>query len=223
MTQKLKTTALTIAVACIVAGLPLKGVAQDAKIAVVNTQELTLASEEGKIVGEKLQKRLDVIRGEMDKLRKDIEDKENNLRTRERLLSPQAKANVASDIEADKTRFERKAQDYEKEMNEMQATLLSPITDKVRVELSNFVNEKGYTLVIDLSAENPNIVWANERNNITKDVLARLNESYKRSGGAPAAQPAAAPKPAATTPPASTTPPAAPRPTTTPAAPPANK
>lgn len=212
MTQKLKTTALAIAVASVVLCLPPKGVAQDAKIAFVDTQELTLGSEEGKVAGEKLQKRLDVIRTEMDKLRKEIEDKENNLRSRERLLNAGAKASATREIEDEKTKFERKAQDYEKEMNELQSTLISPIANKVREELAAYVKEKGFTLVLDLAAEEQNIVWHNSANNVTKDVLVRLNENFKRSGGAPAAAPAAAPnKPPATpqpgaTPPAITTP-----------------
>ena len=206
MTQQLKTTVLAIAVASIALCLPLKGVAQDARIAFVDTQELTLGSEEGKVAGDKLQKRLDVIRMEMDKLRKDIEDKEASLRARERLLNPQTKDAEQRKIEADKVNFERKAQDYEKEMNEMQSVLIAPIADKVRAELGAFVKEKGYTLVLDLAAEEPNIVWANQANNVTKEVLVRLNENFKRSGGAPAAAPAAAPKPPAQPQPGNTPP-----------------
>jgi Skp family chaperone for outer membrane proteins len=202
MNQHFKTTALTIAVACVVVCLPQKGVAQDSKIAVVNTRTLTLMSEEGKIAGDKLQKRLDVIRTEMDKLRKDIEDKDNNLRTRERLLSAQAKAALAKDIDDAKFKFDQKAQVYEKEMNEMQAELLDPIADKIRLELQSFVSEKAFTIVIDL-ADDSNVVWANASNDITKDLLVRVNENFKRAGGAPAA-PAAGPAAATPKPPAST-------------------
>jgi Skp family chaperone for outer membrane proteins len=206
MTQYLRTTTLAMAIACIVVCLPQKGVAQDSKIAVVNTRTLTLMSDEGKVASDKLQKRLDVIRTEMDKLRKDIEDKDNNLRTRERLLSAQAKASLSKDIEDSKFRFDQKAQVYEKEMNELQGELLDPIAEKIRGELQAFVNEKSYTLVVDL-AEDSNVVWANAGNDITKDVLVRVNENFKKSGGttAPAAAPAVAPastpkNPAATTP-----------------------
>jgi Skp family chaperone for outer membrane proteins len=224
MNQHFKTTTLAIAVACVVFCLPEKGVAQDSKIAVVNTRTLTLMSDEGKIAGDKLQKRLDVIRTEMDKLRKEIEEKDNNLRTRERLLSAQAKATLAKDIDDSKFKFDQKAQIYEKEMNEMQAELLDPIADKIRVELQSFVNEKGYTLVIDV-ANDSNVVWANANNEVTKDVLVRVNESFKRSGGVPAPVPAAPKAPAATAP--ATTPPAGQRSPAatpgTPATPPAQK
>lgn len=220
MNLRLKTTALTIAVACIVVCLPLNGVAQDVRIAVIDTRALTLMSDEGKVAGEKLQKRLDVIRAEMDKLRKEIEDKENTLRTRDRLLSAAAKTALSNDITSDKTKFERKAQDYEKEMNEMQNALIDPIAAKARTEIAAYVNEKGFMLLVDLAAENPNIVWANEANDITKDVLVRVNESFKKSGGAaaPPAAPPAAPAAAPATPPRTTPPAATPGATPTPPA-----
>jgi len=180
MTHYLRTTTLAMAIASTVFCMPQKGVAQDAKIAIVNTRTLTLMSDEGKIAGDKLQKRLDVIRTEMDKLRKDIEDKDNNLRTRERLLSAQAKASLSKDIEDSKFRFDQKAQVYEKEMNELQGELLDPIAEKIRGELQAFVNEKSYTLVVDL-AEDSNVVWANAGNDITKDVLVRVNEANSPS------------------------------------------
>ena len=215
MIQQLKTTVLAIAVASIVLCLPLKGVAQDARIAFVDTQELTLGSDEGKVAGDKLQKRLDVIRVEMDKLRKDIEDKENSLRARERILTAASKTSEQRKIDDEKVAFERKAQDYEKEMNELQSTLISPIADKVRVELAAYVKEKGYTLVLDLAAEDANIVWANQANNVTKEVLVRLNENFKRSGGVPATStPAAAPKPPAQPQPGATPPALTPTPGT---------
>jgi Skp family chaperone for outer membrane proteins len=50
--------------------------AQASKIAVVDVQALTLASDEGKSVNDKLDKRIQAITAEMDKARKDIEAKE---------------------------------------------------------------------------------------------------------------------------------------------------
>jgi Skp family chaperone for outer membrane proteins len=215
MSQNLRVLALMIAAAAVVVCLPARGTAQDARIALVDTQELTLMSDEGKVANEKLQKRFLVIQAEMDKLRKDIEAKEEGLRTRERLLSASAKAQHTREIEDDNKKFERKSEDYQKEMNDMQVELIDPVARKVRTELQTFVGEKGYTILVDLSAENGNIVWFNPNNEITKEVMVRINENFKRSGGAAAAAPAATPaaKPPTTTTPAATTP----APTTQPA------
>ena len=48
-------------------------------------EALTITSDEGKAVNEKTEKRIQAIGTEMDKLRKDIEDKEERLRTQDRV------------------------------------------------------------------------------------------------------------------------------------------
>jgi Skp family chaperone for outer membrane proteins len=199
MSQQLKTAALSVALLCIAFCLPLSGMAQDAKIAVVDTQALTLASDEGKIAGEKIEKRIAVMTAEMDKARKDIEDKQTRLRTQDRLMSAAAKTQLEGEIKSDQVKFDRKSEDYQKEIEEMQTSLMNPIAAKVQAELATWVNEHSYDLLIDLSVESSNVVWANEANNITKAVMVRVNESFKKAAAAapPAATP---PKPPATPP-----------------------
>jgi Skp family chaperone for outer membrane proteins len=203
MTLKWKIAVLTIVMAWIVVCLPQNGLAQDAKIAVIDVQTLTLMSDEGKAVSEKLEKRYQEISAEMQKTQKEIEEKETRLRTQDRVMSATAKAQLAKDIEAAKIVFDRRNQDYQKEMNDLQNELISPVAAKAQQELSAYIEEKGFTLVMDLSAEQGNIVWVNPGNEITPDVMKRLNENYKASGGKPRAAPAATPpKPPAPTPPA---------------------
>ena len=195
----MKSAVLTVVLLCL-AGLPQDGVAQNAKIAVIDTEAITLMSDEGKAANEKIEKRVQVMTSEMDKLRKDFEAKENDLRTRERLMSATAKTQLQKEIEDAKIRFERKSQDYQKEIDEMQSALMKPIADKIQKELAAFVNEKGFDLLIDLSVQPGNVVWANPGNDITKEVLARVNDTFKKSGGAAAAP--ADTKPSAAAPPA---------------------
>jgi Skp family chaperone for outer membrane proteins len=196
MSQQMKTSVLTLALLCITFCLPQNGQAQDAKIAVVDTQALTIASDEGKAVNEKIEKRIQAMGTEMEKLRKDIEGKEERLRTQDRVMSATLKAQLQGEIKEDQIKFERKNQDYQKEIEEMQNQIFGPIAAKVKVELGTYVNEMGYHLLIDISAENGNVVWANEANNITKQVMVRMNDAYKKAGGAASAA-AAPPAPAA--------------------------
>jgi len=212
MTQNFKATVLTIVVAAIVVCLPQFGLAQVAKIAVVDVQALTLGSDEGKALGDRLEKRYQEISAELQKAQKDIEEKEKRLQTQDRLMSATAKAQLAKEIESAKVVFDRKNQDYQKEMDDLQKDLLAPVASKAQEMLAHYVEEKGFTLLIDVSAEQGNIVWANPANNVTADVMKLLNEAYKKSpppAAAPASTPStqqkapapvAPPKPPATTP-----------------------
>jgi outer membrane protein len=197
MSQQMKTSVLTIALMCITFCLPQNGMAQDAKIAVVDTQALTVGSDEGKAVNDKIEKRIQAMGTEMEKLKKDIEGKEERLRTQDRVMSATLKAQLQSEIKEDQVKFERKNQDYQKEIEEMQNQMFGPIASKVKTELATYVNEMGYHLLIDISAENGNIVWANAANDITKQVMARMNDAYKKAGGAASAAAATTPAPAA--------------------------
>jgi Skp family chaperone for outer membrane proteins len=197
MTRFLKTAALTMVLAVIVLYFPQNGLAQDAKIATVDVQALTLMCDEGKAIGERLEKRYQEISAELQKEQKAIEEKETRLRTQDRLMSATAKAQLAKEVDDAKIVFDRKNQDYQKEMDDLQRDLLSPVAAKVQQELSAFVNEKGYTLLVDLSAAEGNVVWHNPANDITREVMARLNAAYKSSPAAAAPAPAAtAPTPA---------------------------
>jgi Skp family chaperone for outer membrane proteins len=196
MSQQMKTSVLTLALLCITFCLPQNGQAQDARIAVVDTQALTIASDEGKAVNEKIEKRIQAMGAEMEKLRKDIDGKEERLRTQDRVMAATLKAQLQSEIKEDQIKFERKNQDYQKEIEQMQNDMFGPIANKVKAELATYVSEVGFHLLIDISAENGNVVWYNPGNDITKQVMARMNDAYKKAGGA-ASTAAAPPAPAA--------------------------
>jgi outer membrane protein len=185
------------------------GLAQELKIAVVDIEALTLTSDEGKSINDKLKKRYDEIVAVMSKLQKDIEDKETRLKTQDRVMSATAKAALSKEIETDKITFDRKNQDYQKEITDYQNELLDPVAGKAQAMLQAYIKEKTYSMVVDLSAEKGNIVWANPANDITQDVIKRLNDEYRKAVPAsPAAtRPAAtAPAPGVPRPPAAGTP-----------------
>jgi hypothetical protein len=114
-------------------------------------------------------------------------------------LSAAAQQAITREIENLKVNFDRKNQDYQKEMMDYQNELMDPIAAKAQVMLQKYIKEKAFTLVIDLSAENGNIVWSNPANDITQDVIKLLNDEFKKTAGGAATTPAAA-RPAAANP-----------------------
>ena len=133
----------------------------------------------------------------MGKLQQGIEKKENDLKTQDRVMSATAKAALAKEIESDKINFDRKNQDYQKEMMDYQNELLDPVAAKAQAMLQAYIKENTFSIVIDLSAEKGNVVWGNPANDITQNVLKRLNDEYKKTG---AAAPGPAQRPAASAP-----------------------
>src|SRR5262245_33682845 len=124
--------------------LPANGLAQDLKLAVVDIEALTLTSDEGKAANTKLKARYDEIVGIMSKLQKDIEDKETRLKTQDRVMSATAKAQLSRDIDNDKIAFDRKNQDYQKEIMELQNELLDPAAGKAQAMLQIYIKENNF-------------------------------------------------------------------------------
>ena len=52
--------------------------------------------------------------------------------------------------------------------------------EKVAVYLKDFAKKKGYKMVLSYSKSNPNILFADESLDVTKEVVAGLNEAYKK-------------------------------------------
>src|SRR5688572_3322729 len=174
MTRLTKTALLTVALLCARVGM-----AQDAKIAIVDMQRLALGTEEGKKASEKLEKRYQEISTIMQGLQKSIEDKENTLKTQERALSDTRKAQLAREIDNERKDFTRKNEDYQTELGDMEQQLTGPLLDKANAILSAYIKEKGFTIVFNISTENGNVVWFNRGNDVTDDVIKRINAETK--------------------------------------------
>ena len=189
MSRYLRAAALTIMLGVVC--FPRSVMAQELRLAVVDIETLTFMSDEGKAVNDKLKKRFDEITAIMQKAQKEIEDKETQLRTQDRALSAAAKNTLTRDIANLKKDFDRKKQDYETELAALQDDLIDPVAGKAQAMLQKYIKEKNYTMVLDLSAQEGNIVWSNPANDITQAVIKLLNDEYEKVTPA-AATPAAA-------------------------------
>ena len=112
--------------------LPLGVFAQEAKVAIVNSQEIMMAMPEIAAMQETMKQMNDKYAGEMNiKLR----------RTQE--------------LEDIRQRVENFTQVAQQDMNKKQQELLAPIQDKLRNAIKAVGDEKGYAYIID---NNPGIV-----------------------------------------------------------------
>jgi outer membrane protein len=189
---------------------------QVAKIAVVDFERAVVQSAEGKKSSDKFNATLQSKQADAEKRQKELEDAQRKLQTQERTLNDAAKANLQKDIDRRTTELQRFNEDSQKELQSLRDELLRPIAEKASAILSAIAAEQGYTLIVDVSNPQNNVLWFNPKNDITDLLTRRIDaETAKSSQAAPA--PGSAPvRPVA--PPA-----AAPRPATPGAAPPARR
>jgi hypothetical protein len=110
--------------------------------------------------------------------------------------------------------LQRVNEDAQKELQALRDELLRPIAERATAILNAMASERNYTLVVDISNPENNVIWKNDKNDITAELVKKIDEvtaqeatKAEPSKAAPATSTPAAPRTAA---------PATPRPATTP-------
>jgi len=190
---------------------------QTSRVAVVDFEKAVVESVEGKKSSDKFNSTLQAKQAEGEKRQKELDDAQRKLQTQERTLSDTAKANLQKDIERRTTEFQRYNEDTQKELQSLRDELLRPIAERASAILNAMAVEQGYTLIVDVSNPQNNVVWFNPKNDVTAELTKRIDaEMAKASEAKPAAPATPRPTPPPTAP-RTTTP--APRPTTPPPSP----
>lgn len=151
-----------------------------------------------------LQKKYDPKRQQLKALNDEVEKLTKDLQTQGDKLSDAERATRAKQIDDKKKQLQRDGEDasndFQNEMQEMYQGLASKVYDV----LSNYAQQHGFTLVLDIAQQQTPVLYAVESTNITKPII----DAYNTKSGVPA--PPAGTAPAAPTP-GPTVPKAAPR------------
>ena len=178
------------------------------KIAIIAFQQAVAATNEGqrnfaqlRVKFEPKQAALKAQSDEVDSLKKQLQDAGSTL------SEPERDSRLRTIDEKTKS-LQRSAEDAQNEASTAMNDMYQQLAQKVYAVLDAYSNQNKFTIVLDTSAQQTPVLWANQASDITKAVV----EAYNVKSGVPA-QPAAAAAPAAPRPstPRSTTP----RPSTT--------
>ena len=177
--------------------------AQLSNIAVVDFERAVVESAEGKKSSDKFNATVQAKQADLEKKQREIEDLQKKLQAGTRTLSDSAKADIQRDIDRRNTELQRVNEDAQKEMQALRDELLRPIAQVATQILNAMAAEQGYTLVIDSSNPENNLVFVNPKNDITAELVKRINAATPKEPPKPATAAPATPKPA----PAPATPP----------------
>jgi outer membrane protein len=196
---RLKLSLLAITISTVLAPALVR--AQNAKVAVVDFERAVVESTEGKKSSEKFNATLQAKQADLEKRHKDIDDATKKLQNGARTLSDAAKAELQKDIERKNTQLQRLNDDSQKELQTLRDELLRPIAERATALLNAMAAQDGYTIVIDISNPQTNVVFSNPKNDITAELVKRLDASAPAPpAGQTAAPKSPAPAPGATRP-----------------------
>ena len=167
------------------------------KIAVIGFQAAVARTNEGKRNFADLQKKYLPRENELKSRNDEIENLTKQLQTQSASLSDAARATQARTIDEKKKRLDRDAEDLRttggQEAQEMYNTLASKVYDV----LSNYAQQQGYSVVLDVSQQQSPILYAVQGTDITQAIIDAYNLKSGVPAPPPGSEPAAAPSTAA--------------------------
>jgi len=175
-------------------------VAMDAKIALVNFEQVVLASNEGQVVTANTQKKFEPQKNEIEKLAADVDAMKKQQAA---ATTDEAKAKLLREIDLKEKALNSRAEEAQTAYNAEWQEGLAGVAQKIATTMKKYAADSGFTLLLDVSSQQSNVLWAVPQTDISQAVVDLYN---KQSGiAAPAVQaprataprPTAGPKPAA--------------------------
>jgi Skp family chaperone for outer membrane proteins len=191
---------------------PASNAAAPSRIALINFQQVVLASNEGQTVTLATQKKYEPKKTEIETLSKEVDAKNKALQAAPTTLPDAERASRLQEIDRLTKKLNAEAEEAGQEYNAEWQEALGKVAQKIAAVVNTYADINGYTIVLDVSGQQNNVFWAKDNH---QDISQAVVDAYNKQSGVPA------PAPAAPTPqkPATTTP----RPAVKPATPPPAK
>jgi len=144
-----------------------------AKIAVVNSQDVLEKSIEGKRVLNQLAEQDKKNQDQLAKLDEEIRKLETRLNTQRLTLSEEALLQLNSDLTKKRTERTRLSEDMARDMQELQYRLYTRLQNELIPIIEQIGKEKGFDLILDLGRSGA--VYVNPAIDITEEVIKRYD------------------------------------------------
>ena len=169
--------------------------AVDAKIALINFEQVVLASNEGQTVTLATQKKYEPKKTELERLGAEVDSMKKSLQAAPANLPDDERASRLRAIDAKEKQLNRDAEDAQTAYNTEWQEALGKVAQKIAATMKTYAQTSGFTILLDVSAQSSNVLWALPQTDISQAVV----DAYNKQSGVPAPAPSA-PRPTSTTP-----------------------
>jgi len=140
---------------------------------------------------------------QIDGLSHEVDALKKQLQGAPATLSDADRAAKMKEIDAKEKRLNHDAEDAQTAYNTDLQEAYGKVAAKVSVTLKKYVSDNGFTLLLDVSSQQSNVMWANQSTDVTQAVVTAYNTSSGVAApvpSAPSAPAAARPRPSTTAP-----------------------
>ena len=174
-----------------------------AKVALVAFEQAVFATNEGQKAVQDIQTKYKPKKDQIDTLSHEVDSLKKQLQSAPATLSDADRAAKMKEIDAKEKRLTHDAEDAQTAYNTDLQEAYGKVAAKVSTTLKKYVSDNGYTLLLDVSSQQSNVMWANQSTDVTQAVVTAYNTSSGVAApvpSAPSAPAAARPHPTTTTP-----------------------
>ncbi len=178
--QMVRPSAAVLALAaglCLQAQTPAAAPSSGGKIAVIEIQAAIFQTKEGQKALADLQVKFNPVKTKLESKKAEIAKNEDALRKGQNTLSPEAQQKLARQIDVDTKALNRDTDDANNDLQEENQKLMNDLGGKMYALIAKYAADKGYTVVLDVSAQTTPVVWSSPSNDITRDVIAAYDAS----------------------------------------------
>lgn len=155
-----------------------------AKVGVISMQGALVGTKDGQKASQELETKWAPKKKEMDARGAEISQLEDQMRKGGSLMSEDKRNQTLRDIDEKKKRYERDAQDAQEELNQDQNKVLQSLAQRLYAVVEKYAKDNGYTMIIDVSAQNTPVLYASSGVDITQDIIALYDKTSTNGGPA---------------------------------------
>src|ERR1700756_1119879 len=170
------------------------------KIAVVAFEQAVFATNEGQKAVQDIQTKYKPKKDQIDALSQEVDSLKKQLQNAPATLTDAERATRLKAIDTKEKQLTRQADDAQTAYNADLQEAYGKLAAKVSETLKKYVSENGYTLLLDVSSQQSNVMWANQSTDVTQAVVTAYNAASGVAAPAPTASAPAPAKPRPTTP-----------------------
>ena len=179
--------------------------ASPAKIALVAFDQAVLATNEGQRLIQDIQAKYKPKKDQIDTLSQEVDSLKKQLQSAPATLTDADRATKLKEIDTKEKRLNHDAEAAQTAYNADLQEAYGKLAPKVSAALKKYVSDNGYTLLLDVSSQQSNVMWIGPNIDVTQAVVAAYNASSGVAPPTPSAPAAARPRPATTAPKPATT------------------
>ncbi|WP_263373402.1 OmpH family outer membrane protein [Granulicella aggregans] len=168
-----------------------------AKIALIAFEQSVFATNEGQVSVQAVQKKYEPKKAQIDTLAQEVDSLKKQLQALPATTSDEDRASRLKNIDTKEKQLNRDAEDAQTAYNADLQEAYGKLAQKVNATMRKYVQDNGYTLLLDVSGQQNPVLWALPTTDVTEAVINAYNTSSGVAAPPPAAPSATRPRPAA--------------------------